>query len=106
MGKQTLKKAALAVCHRCLGFWSDGVVDCEDYKCPLYYWQIRADKSKADLEWMKYNPKRVVLVTWEESKKELTDEQRKEIGKRFRVVKETGVNLIEESLFDEDDDVL
>jgi len=100
--KPTPKNAALAMCHRCMGYWSDGIADCTDYTCPLYSWQIRADKSKVDTTWMDYNPKRKGLVTWEECERDLSDEEREKIADRFR----SASSKADDSLDDEFDDEL
>lgn len=56
--KVTFKNAILAQCYECLGFYADGMQDCENTKCSLYtYMPYR--KLEPDLTWTKYHPKRV-----------------------------------------------
>jgi len=71
----------LAKCHDCMGHYADGMVDCENVGCPLYSWMPYREKD-ADLEWMKYNPKRKGKVVKE--KKKLTPEQREILSKRMK----------------------
>ena len=107
--KPTLKKAVLAFCHMCMGYWHDGVMNCENYVCQLYSWQIRADKAKAKLEWMKYNPKRRGKVTWEECERDISDEERealKERGRRLAKSRKKSYKLIEENFLDNHEDDL
>jgi hypothetical protein len=40
-----------------------------------------------DLTWMDYNPKRVGKVTWEDSGKEMSDEEREAAAKRLAVAR-------------------
>lgn len=55
--KPTRKNAILAQCHECLGYYTDGMQDCENISCSLYlYMPYR--KLEPDLTWASYNPKR------------------------------------------------
>lgn len=101
--KPTLKGAVLAHCHECMGYYSDGIVDCENYKCPFYTWMIRGKKKKATLDWMNYNPKRVGHVTWEESERNISEEQREAASERLKKARE---HAHSKDLADELDDEL
>ena len=85
MEKPTRKQAGLAMCHECMGYWADGKVDCETVRCPQYYYQPYR-KLEPDLGWMNYNPARQGKVTWEESKRDITDEQREKLSQNMREV--------------------
>jgi hypothetical protein len=46
--KLSPKKAILANCYSCTGYYSDGRIDCEVNDCPLHpYMPYRKDKTKA-----------------------------------------------------------
>jgi len=81
--RPSLKNAVLAKCHSCMGEYADGMDDCENRNCSLYYW-MPYRKQEIDRTWELYNPRRKGLVTFEESKRELTDEQREQIAERMR----------------------
>ena len=66
--KLTPTQAVHAKCYECMGYYADGKVDCGISDCPLY-------------QFHRYNPHRIV------KKKNLTDEQRKEMGERLRRAK-------------------
>lgn len=80
--KVTRSEAILAMCHQCLGHYSDGKVDCECQRCPLYSFMPYARKEP-ELEWMQYNHKMVGLVLKEDSKREYTEEQREVLRARL-----------------------
>ena len=82
--KPTFKNAVLAHCHQCMSYYQDGKDDCENYTCPLYPFMPYGTKLEdADLTWLEYNPKKKGKVTWEESSRDMTDEQRQAIRDRF-----------------------
>jgi len=54
----TRSTAMRYMCWTCSGEYEDGMVDCKAYSCPLYYFMPYGDKSKANLDFLKYNPKR------------------------------------------------
>jgi len=83
MEKVTRKKSILAMCHQCMGHWSDGKVDCDCVKCPLYHWQPYR-KKEPDYKWLEYNPTRKGLVTWEETARELSEDAKKELVARLK----------------------
>lgn len=88
MGKPNKPTPLLAIraqCAECCGFYADGMVDCENTRCSLYNWMPFKKKSP-NFDWMKYNPKRKGRVTWEDSARELTDEQRKILSDRLRSI--------------------
>lgn len=76
------KRAAAMVmkCAECCGNWTDGRVDCGITGCSLYPWMPFKSKEP-DLTWMDFNPKRVGKITWEESKRDISDEQRERMSK-------------------------
>jgi len=80
--KATRKLAMLAKCHDCTGGYADGKYDCENPKCPLYQWMPYAS-SMPDEEWLKYNPKMKGQVTWEESGREMSEEERAAAAERL-----------------------
>ena len=80
--KPTRGKSILAHCHQCMGYWADGRVDCQNVRCPLYPWMPYRE-MEPDLEWLKLNPKRTGKVLKEDCKKELTDEERQVMAKKF-----------------------
>jgi hypothetical protein len=55
--KPTLKQAALSQCHRCMGHYVDGKVDCEVTTCSLYTWMPYA-KLQPDMGWASIHPRR------------------------------------------------
>jgi hypothetical protein len=71
-----------AKCHDCCGGYIDGREDCGSTACPLYPWMPYA-ANPPDLAWMEFNPKRVGNVTWEESGREMTDEDREAAARRL-----------------------
>ena len=84
--KPTMKRAVLAFCHECLGYYQDGIVDCENTRCPLYQWMPRR-KLEPDTTWLNYNPRRQGRVRWEDCA-EMSDEQKKVAGERLRAMRE------------------
>jgi len=82
--KPTSRAAAmLSKCADCCGNWEDGRKDCEVTCCALYPWMPYREREP-DLTWMDYNPKRAGLVTWEDSKRKLTEEERQEMSERAK----------------------
>lgn len=55
------REAMEAMCHRCTGRYQDGLKDCGDVACPLYYW-FRYRKSEPNYSWRRWNPRRIGLV--------------------------------------------
>jgi hypothetical protein len=51
-----LREATRAKCFECMGFYADGIADCEQYRCPIYPFhpynpnpaRLRADKKKKE----------------------------------------------------------
>lgn len=80
--KPTRKLAMMSQCHECLGHYQDGMKDCKNVRCSLYFY-MPYRKLEPDLHWLKYNTKRKGKITWAESARELTDEERQEIRERF-----------------------
>lgn len=83
--KPTRALAIMAKCHDCMGGYLDGRNDCTTTTCPLYSW-MRYAAFPPNLDWMNYNPKRAGKVTWEESGREMTDEEREAAAERLRGV--------------------
>ena len=81
--KPTRAASILAHCWQCLGYYEDGKTDCENVKCPLYPF-MPYKKNDPDLWWLEYNPKRAGRVTWEESSRDLTEEDRARIRARLK----------------------
>lgn len=110
--RPTKNECILAHCHECMGFYSDGKIDCKNPKCKFYvYMPYRNKNSEPDYEWRQYNPKRIGLITFEESKRfnDLTDEQRREIAERLQRAREEKKEIEEteeDSDWDEDEDNL
>lgn len=63
--KLSPSQAIHAKCYECMGYYIDGKQDCGIKDCPLY-------------PFFRYNPHRIVR------KKNLTDEQRREMGERLK----------------------
>lgn len=104
--RPTKKECIDHMCHQCLGYYADGKEDCRNTKCPLYVY-MPYGKRQPDYQWREYNPKRVGLVTWEESKKgvELTDAQRAEMAERLRKAREANQDKkVSENTSEEDID--
>lgn len=81
----TRKECQAAMCWQCLGYWADGKVDCENRKCPNYFYQPYR-KLEPDYWWRKYNPRHKGMVTFEDSKREFSEEhleKLKEQGRRM-----------------------
>lgn len=85
--KATLKWAALAKCADCMGHWIDGRVDCENRGCSLYSW-MPYRRLDPDMEWAKYNPRRVGEVTWDEM---MTEEERTRRAERLAKIRKVKV---------------
>jgi hypothetical protein len=60
--KLTVRQALIAQCYQCLGYYADGIGDCECQMCSLYIY-------------MPYNKNK--------QKKELTDEQKAKLTKQL-----------------------
>jgi hypothetical protein len=86
--------AMLSKCHNCTGGYIDGKVDCEVEACELYPW-MPFRKQDPHLTWMDFNPRRVGLVTWEESEREMTSEQRIAAADRLRKMRTAKVKVVE-----------
>lgn len=85
--KPSRSMAMLSMCHQCLGGYADGKTSCTSPKCPLYPWMPYKDQEP-DLTWMKYNPKKKGLVTWEDSKREIDDDTRQALVERMGKARE------------------
>ena len=81
--KLTRANAMASMCHRCSGEYYDGKDDCENVRCPMYTW-MKYRKKTPNFTWLKFNPRKKGLVTWEDSKREVTEEQRKAMGERLK----------------------
>ena len=81
--KLTRSNAMLAKCHECCGEYADAKEDCRVLGCPLHEWMPYKEVD-SDLEWLKYNPRKKGKVTWEESKRDISDEQRAIMGERLK----------------------
>jgi hypothetical protein len=87
--KKVTRKIAMELqCHQCLGEYADSRQDCECVRCSLYPW-MPYRKMEPDLEIFDYNPRRVGKVTWEESKREMTEEQHAELSERMKKMHES-----------------
>jgi hypothetical protein len=82
--KVTFKNAILAQCHECLGYYADGMQDCENVKCSLYsYMPYR--KLEPDLTWTRYHPKRKGRILRSEIRTQtLSDEQKARLAETLR----------------------
>ena len=78
-------------CHMCMGHYADGKVDCEVVDCSLYPW-MPYRKKEPDLKWLDYNPKSKGLVTWEDSGREMSEEQKAAAAERLREARERNGN--------------
>lgn len=77
-------EAMLAFCHDCLGGYNDGKNSCSNLRCPLFTWMPYRNKDEEpDLWWEAYNPRSKGLVLKEDSKREMTDEQREVLAARL-----------------------
>ena len=83
ISKLTRTNAMAAKCHKCMGEYFDGKDDCGNTICPLYAW-MQYRKKIPDFTWLKFNPKKKGTVTWEDSTRNLTDEQRKAMSDRLK----------------------
>lgn len=94
-----------AKCHECMGGYIDGRASCSATACPLYPWMPYAD-ADPDLKWLEFNPKRVGLVRWEDSGREMTDEDREAAAKRLSIRRSQTKqeNNVQELDTEEDDD--
>lgn len=84
--KVTRALAMRAKCHECMGGYIDGREDCGVTACPLYSWMPYAG-DPAELTWLEYNPKRVGKVRWEDSGREMTEEDRKAAADRLSMTR-------------------
>jgi len=85
--KPTRSLAMQSKCHECTGRYADGKNDCQMPTCSLYPWMPYAE-LEPDLSWMKLNPKRSGNVTWEESSREISDDQREAMKERLQKARE------------------
>lgn len=99
--KPTRTLAIIAKCHDCMGGFTDGRNDCCATSCPLYSW-MRYAAYPPDLTWMDYNPKRVGKVTWEDSGREMTDEEREAAAERLRGVHTKKKTKKHETIYEEE----
>jgi hypothetical protein len=81
--KPTRKEAIEAQCWECMGHMDQGRADCECVRCPLYEYQPYR-KLSPDYTIFSYNPRRKGKVTWEESKREISEEQKQAFVERTR----------------------
>lgn len=77
------KQAMLLKCWDCTGNYADGMKDCEVRMCPLYQW-MPYRKKEPDLSLFNYSPKRLGMVTLDECRREMTEEQREAAAERLR----------------------
>lgn len=84
---QSRKQAMLLKCWDCCGQYADGMKDCEVTMCPLYQW-MPYRKMDPDTKLFGYSPKRRGIVTLEDAKREMTEEQRIEAAERLRKARE------------------
>ena len=84
--KPTRALAMMAKCHECMGGYVDARDDCEVTSCPLYPWMKYA-ACPPDLTWMDYNPKRIGKVRWEDSGREMSEEDREAAAQRLAAVR-------------------
>jgi len=85
--KVTRSNAILSKCHSCSGYYSDEKNDCGVSDCPLYPW-MPYRKKVPDLSWTEFNPKIKGKVTWEDSSRTLSEEQKQLMSDRLRVARE------------------
>jgi len=86
--KPTRSKAMDAKCHECSAEYYDGKVDCEVPSCSLYSW-MPYRSLVPDLKWMHFNPRRVGKVLWEESGREMSDEEKEKLAARLRKMRDS-----------------
>jgi hypothetical protein len=77
------KECGEALCWECMGHWTDGKVDCGSRKCPFYQYQPYR-KLEPNFWWRQFNPKHKGKVTWEDCKREMTEEQIASLKERGR----------------------
>ena len=87
MKKLSRTIAIQAMCHQCTGMYVDGKQDCEVYSCPLYTW-MPYRKAEPELNWLDFNPKRSGKVTWAESQRTMSEEDREATRKRLQKARE------------------
>ena len=85
--KPTRKECIEFFCHECVGRYIDGKIDCENPKCPLYYY-MPYKKTSPDYWWRDYSPRHKGLVRHEDTKRDLTEEQRKELADRLEAARQ------------------
>ena len=84
--KPTRAYAIESACHECMAEYED-MKDCECSWCPLYMYQPYR-KLEPRLDWTEFNPRRKGKVTWDESKRTLTEEQRAAAAERLSKARE------------------
>ena len=85
--KPTRSIAMAAKCHECCGEYLDGKYDCGVSECPLYPW-MPYKECEPRLKWLHYNPRRVGKVLWEESGREMTEEEKQAAAERLQKSRE------------------
>ena len=89
MTKPTRTEAMMTKCWDCCHFYIDGKLDCEVTKCPLYtYMPYR--RKEPDLELFRFNPKHVGKQTFEETKRDMSEEQRLAMSERMKKLHKKG----------------
>jgi len=76
-------EAMLKKCHECCGQYEDGKVDCEVPSCSLYRW-MPYRKLEPDFDWSRYNPRAKGAVLKEDTKREISEEQRAAMAERLK----------------------
>lgn len=83
----TRANAILAKCHECSGYYKDEKDDCGIPTCPLYTW-MPYRKGDPELTWTNFNPKIKGRITWEDSARTVSDEQKQAMADRLRIARE------------------
>lgn len=80
--KPTRKQCCLAMCHKCCGYYLDGLDDCECVDCALYYY-MPYRKKEPNLNWMKINPRRKGECEFETEKRAMTEDEKRAVKARL-----------------------
>jgi hypothetical protein len=85
--KVTMKNAILAKCHNCMAYYVDGLLDCENPRCPLYTW-MPYRKREPNLLWTEFHPKKKGLVKFSSiPKKQLSEERKAKLAAKLAEIR-------------------
>lgn len=87
MSKEITRKMAIEYqCWECMGYYYDGKNDCECVRCPLYAF-MPYRRLEPDFWFKTYSPRHKGLTSIEDTKRDLSDEERQKLAERMKRLK-------------------